>query len=57
MYVTLFSQSAEVHANFFGYILKLKELYIDRDVEQISISGDITIVLGFTMLLVQGLVE
>ena len=57
MRVTLFSQSAEVHTKFFGDLQKLEELHIDQDVEQLSISGDLKITPGFSMLLVQGLVE
>lgn len=57
MRITWFSQSAEVQANFLGNLRKLKERQIDRDVEQISISGDITVTPGFTMLLVQGMSE
>ncbi|KFX87763.1 hypothetical protein V490_08037 [Pseudogymnoascus sp. VKM F-3557] len=57
MRITWFSQSAEVQATFLGDLRKLKERHIDRDVEQISISGDITVTPGFTMLLVQGLTE
>lgn len=57
MRISWFSQSAEVQANFRGDLRKLKERHIDRDVKQMSISGDITVTPGFTMLLVQGLTE
>jgi hypothetical protein len=57
MRMTLFSQTAEVQAKFSGDLQKLKELHIDRDVGQISISGDITVTPGFTMLLIRGLIE
>jgi hypothetical protein len=55
--MTLFSQTAEIQANFSGDLKKLKDLHVDRDVAHISMSGDITVTPGFTMLLVQGLVE
>lgn len=55
--MTLFSQTAEVQANFLGDLQKLKDLHIDRDVAHISMSGDITVTPGFTMLLVRGLIE
>lgn len=57
MRITWFSQSAEFQADFLGDLWKLEKQQIDRDVEQISISGDITVTPGFTMLLVQGLTE
>ena len=55
--MTLFSQTAEVQANFLGSLQKLKDLRIDLDVQQISALGDMTVTPGFTMLLVQGLAE
>jgi hypothetical protein len=55
--VTLFSQSAEVHATFIGDLHKPEERDIDKDVAQLTISGDLKIIPGFSMLLVQGLVE
>ncbi len=57
MRVTMFSQSAEVHATYLGDLQKLEDLHIDQDVQQLSISGDLKITPGFSMLLVQGMVE
>jgi hypothetical protein len=57
MQMTLFSQTAQAQANFLGDIQKLKERHVDRDVGHISISGDITVTLGFTMLLVRDMIE
>ena len=57
MRVTLFSQSAEVYAKLLGDLQKLEELHIDQDVAQLSISSDLKITPGFSILLVQGLVE
>jgi hypothetical protein len=53
MWVTIFSQLAEIHAKYLGDLQKLKDLYIDQDVEQLSISSDLKINPGFSMLLVQ----
>ena len=57
MRVTMFSQSAEVHATYLGDLQKLVDLHIDQYVEQLSISGDLKTTPGFSMLLVQGMVE
>jgi hypothetical protein len=54
MRVTMFSQSAEVHATYLGDLQKLEDLHIDQDVEQLSISGDLKITSGCSMLIVQG---
>ena len=55
--ITLFSHTAEVQANFLGGLQKLKDLRIDRDVEQISSFGNMTVTPGFTIFLVQGQAE